>query len=127
MLEVASPATLSRSLIDLIPASTASNNRSKARTPAVAIGGSYYFEAPSPPRKVTVGLDSLVERAEKEFRSRETDKMVREEYEILDDAGETTVLAMKHNGKKGKKSPKVLPKVALPILVIDDEDDWERI
>jgi hypothetical protein len=62
----------------------------------------------------------LVEKAEREWTNRETVKLVKDEYEILDESGEITV-----TGKKGKKtSPKQRPQL---VMVADDEDDWERI
>jgi len=49
-----------------------------------------------------VGLDALVDQAEQKFNSKMTEKMVKSEYEVLDEQGETTVLS---KGKK-KGSPK---------------------
>lgn len=79
----------------------------------------YSFDAPSTPSKV-VGLNSLVEKAEMEWQNRETDKIVRDEYEILDESGEVKVAA-KSKGKKGS------PRQRAKLLVVQDEDDWETI
>lgn len=75
----------------------------------------YSFDAHSAPTE-TVGLTTLVEKAEKEFASRETDRIVRTEYEMLDESGETVV--NKGKGKRG--SPKQRAEAT-------DEDDWEEI
>lgn len=55
-----------------------------------------------------------------EWQSRETDKIVRNEYEILDESGEVKVIAK----GKGKKSS---PRQRAQFVVVEDEDDWETI
>jgi hypothetical protein len=112
--EVASASSLSRSLSDLIQSPSTST-----RTSSIDSGVLYSFDAPSTPRKV-VGLNSLVEKAEMEWRSRETDNIVRNEYEILDESGEVKVMA-KGKGKKGS------PRQRAQVAVVEDEDDWETI
>lgn len=109
-----SPPSLSKSMMDLLPSSGQHN----ARSPSVDSGITYSFDAVSGPRKV-VGLDSLVDKAEKEFAARETDKMVKTEYEVLDGSGESIMIP-----KRGKKGS---PKQKAVVLEADDEDDWERI
>jgi hypothetical protein len=111
--EVSSGSSLSRSLADLLPSPSTSTRTS------VDSGVLYSFDAPTTPRKV-VGLNSLVEKAEMEWLSRETDKIVRDEYEILDERGEVKVMA-KGKGKKGS------PRQRAQVVVEDDEDDWETI
>jgi hypothetical protein len=113
--EVRSATPLSRSLSDLIPSSPGAS-----RKPAPDAGILYSFDASSTPREA-VGLDSLVEKAEKEFASRETDRIVRHEYEILDESGEVQVVS-KGKGKKG--SPRQRAKV---LASNEDEEDWEEI
>jgi hypothetical protein len=66
-------------------------------------------------------LGSLVEKAEKDWNNRETDKIVRNEYEILDSSGEVTWTS-KGKGKRG--SPQQHAKV---VLAQDDDEDWEAI
>lgn len=114
--EVSSP-TLSRSLADLLPSTSTS-----ARTSSIDSGVLYSYDAPSTPRKV-VGLNSLVEKAEMEWQSRETDKIVRDEYAVLDESGEIKVLT-KGKGKKGSS-----PKQCAQVVERDeeDDDDWETI
>jgi hypothetical protein len=112
--EVSSGSSLSRSVTDLLPSPSTST-----RTSSIDSGVLYSFDAPSTPRKV-VGLNSLVEKAEKEWQSRETDKIVRDEYEILDESGETKIMT-KGKGKKGS------PRLRAQVVVVEDEDDWETI
>lgn len=108
---------LSQSLGDLIPTSPA-----ESRNPPADADVLYSFDAPTAPRK-SIGLDSLVEKAERDFLSRETDKIVRNEYEILDESGEIKVMT-KGKGKKG--SPRQRAKV-VATNEDEDEDDWEQI
>lgn len=56
-----------------------------------------------------------------EWQSRETDKIVRDEYEILDESGEVKVMTTKGKGKKGG------PRQHAQVVVVEDEDDWETI
>lgn len=112
----ASP-SLSQSLGDLAPTSPAD-----PRNPPADGGVLYSFDAPTAPRK-SIGLDNLVEKAERDFLSRETDKIVRNEYEILDESGEIKAMT-KGKGKSKKGSPRQRAKV---VATNEDEDDWEQI
>jgi hypothetical protein len=112
--EITSESTLSRSLTDLLPASPLRSRNGSLDTTIY-----YNYDAPSAPRKA-VGLDQLVERAEREFVSRETDKIVRDEYEILDESGEVKTFTKK--GKKG--SPRQRAEI---VVREEEEDDWEQI
>jgi hypothetical protein len=112
--ESSSGTSLSRSLGDLLPGTSATSNSS------FDSGVLYSYDAPTTPRKV-VGLNSLVEKAEMEWQSRETDKIVRDEYAVLDESGEVKVMP-KGKGKKGS------PKQRAQLVVARDEDDeWETI
>lgn len=108
--------SLSKSLIDLLPASHPVRG-ARASTKSDDNTILYSFDSSSSPtsRKV-VGLDALVERAEKEWAGKETERIVKKEWEILDAEGEKWSL------KKGRKSPAV--KAAKDAPVVDD-DDWE--
>jgi hypothetical protein len=112
--EVSSGSSLSRSFADLLPSPSTST-----RTASTDSGVLYSFDAPTTPRKV-VGLNSLVEKAEMEWQSRETDKIVRDEYEILDESGEVKAMT-KGKGKRGS------PRQRAQIVIVEDEDDWETI
>lgn len=109
--------SLSQSLGDLVPTSPADS-----RNPPADAGVLYSFDAPTAPRK-SIGLDNLVEKAERDFLSRETDKIVRNEYEILDESGEVKAMT-KGKGKGKKGSPRQRAQV---VATNEDEDDWEQI
>lgn len=55
-----------------------------------------------------------------EWQSRETDKIVRDEYEILDESGEVKVIT-KGKGKRGS------PRQHAQVVIVEEEDDWETI
>ena len=99
----AAEGSMSRSLLELLPEGRDGGNG--------ADGVVYSFDAETSP-KLEVGLDKLIEGAEERYRSKETDKLVRKEYEILDEAGETV--------KIGKRSPKI--KAVNKVIVLDEED-----
>lgn len=76
----------------------------------------YSFDADASPVS-SLGLDSLVDHAEALHKAKETDKLVKDEYEVLDGEGE----AVKHSKKRGKKAAK-------PALNnYDNFDDFEDI
>ena len=117
---------LSRSLLELLPQHA--NNATTSIQTAIRDQDSsvlYSFDnaGASPGLKGrAVGLDSLVEMAEKKWVMEQTEKMVKGEYEVLDAEGETTVLST----KKGKKSPKQKAVKNMPAVVKDadfEEDD----
>lgn len=113
--EVSSGASLSRSLSDLFP-----NPSPLSRSSSIDSGVLYSFDAPTTPRRA-VRLNSLIEKAEIEWESRETDKIIRNEYEILDESGEVKVIT---KGKGKKSSPRQRPQV---VTRVEDDDDWETI
>ncbi|KAL2065496.1 hypothetical protein VTL71DRAFT_3166 [Oculimacula yallundae] len=124
---------LSKSLLDLLPMH--SNNTESAiqiaiRESAAAVDGDilYSFDnkGPSPSDKGRkVDLGGLVDMAEQKWINKKTEAIVKGEYEVLDNSGETVLL----KGKGGKKSPKqkaakaerVVPQAGL------DDDDFEII
>ncbi|KAK0111479.1 hypothetical protein ONS95_001834 [Cadophora gregata] len=124
--------SLSKSLLELLPQH--SNNTESAiqvalRESAVAADAdilySYDNKGPSPGDKGRkVDLGGLVDLAEKKWLNKKTEEIVKGEYEVLDNSGETV-----HLKAKGKKSPKqkatkfepVVPKAGL------DDDDFELI
>ncbi|PVH81958.1 hypothetical protein DL98DRAFT_364842, partial [Cadophora sp. DSE1049] len=101
--------SLSRSLLELLPQH--SNNTESAiqialREPAVAADAdilySYDNKGPSPGDKGRkVDLGGLVDLAEQKWLNKKTEEIVKGEYEVLDNSGETVLLR-----GKGKKSPK---------------------
>ncbi|KAG0650291.1 hypothetical protein D0Z07_3185 [Hyphodiscus hymeniophilus] len=123
---------LSRSLLELLPQHA--NNTSASIQTAIRDHDSgilYSFDnaGVSPGMKGrAVGLDSLVDIAEKRWAMEQTEKIVKGEYEVLDAEGETTVLS----GKKGKKgSPRQKAVKTMPTVVkhmdVEEDDGFELI
>jgi hypothetical protein len=86
----------------------------------------YSFDnrGPSPGDKGrTVDLGGLVELAEQKWVSEQTERIVKGEYEVLDNEGEKTVLT------KGKKrgSPKQRATPMVVKSVVDEDDGFELI
>lgn len=118
---------LSKSLLELLPQHA--NNTSSSIQTAIRerqwsdgeILYSFDNKGPSPGTKGReVGLGGLIDLAEKKWDSKITDKIVKSDYEVLDNSGETTTLS-----KKNKKSPKQKAKstAALP----EEDDGFELI
>ena len=85
---------------------------------------SFDNKGPSPGDKGrTVDLGGLVELAEQKWVSEQTERIVKGEYEVLDNAGETTVIS------KGKKrgSPKQKATPAVVKSVAEEDDGFELI
>lgn len=122
---------LSKSLLELLPQhanNTVTSIRTAVRDQESAILYSHDSARVSPGVKGrAVGLDSLVELAEKKWILEQTDRIVKGEYEVLDTEGETTVLST----KKGKKSPKQKAIRNMPAVVknvdVEEEDGFELI
>jgi len=122
---------LSKSLLELLPQhanNTVTSIQTAVRDQESAILYSYDSARVSPGVKGrAVGLDSLVELAEKKWILEQTDRIVKGEYEVLDTEGETTVLST----KKGKKSPKQKAIRNMPAVVknvdVEEEDGFELI
>jgi len=123
---------LSKSLLELLPQHA--NNTNTAIQTAIrekdeGILYSYDSKIASPTAKGrAVGLDSLVEEAEKKWIAEQTDRIVKGEYEVLDGKGEKTVIS----GKKGKKgSPKQKAVKTMPSTLkdvsVEEDDGFELI
>jgi len=121
---------LSRSLLELIPQHT--NNTSPSIQTALRdyeSGVLYSFDSAGASPGVKgrpVGLDSLVDQAEKKWVMEQTEKIVKGEYEVLDAEGETTVLSKKKRGSPKQKAIKNLPAVAKNVNV-EEDDGFELI
>lgn len=121
---------LSKSLLELLP-QHANNTNSPIQTMIHTNSASdaevlYSFDSrgPSPGDKGrTVDLGGLVELAEQKWVSEQTERIVKGEYEVLDNEGEKTVLA---KGKK-KGSPKQRATPAVVKSVVDEDDGFELI
>lgn len=101
---------LSKSLFDLLPQHANNTDspiqtalRSKSQDGDVEILYSFDNKGPSPGEKGRqVDLGGLVEKAEQKWVAQQTDRIVRGEYEVLDEEGETMTVSK----SKFKKSPK---------------------
>lgn len=109
--------SLSRSLADLLPSTATSIPIRKHDAPDADILYSFDKKA-SPSDKV--GLGGLIEKAEQRFKEKETVKLVRNEYEVLDGEGEKEVL------RKGGRLERERGAV-VAVGTLDDEDDYELI
>jgi hypothetical protein len=125
---------ISKSLLELLPNHT--NNTESAihtalRESAAAMDAEilYSFDnkGPSPgQRGRKVDLGGLVEIAEQKWANEQTERIVKGEYEVLDNEGQTTVLGK----SKGKKSPKQKAVKNIPAVAkneIEEDDGFELI
>jgi len=111
--------SLSRSLADLLPSTSTSIPINKNE--AADAGVLYSFDKKSSPSD-TVGLGGLIERAEQRFREKETIKLVKSEYEVLDSDGEKEVLRKGRKDRSGGGSAMVMTAGAF-----DEDDDYELV
>ena len=122
-IEAKSNSDISRSLLELMPHHVP-NASSSIQTAVFASndeGMSYpveYVEASQNKKGRGVGLGGLVEKAEETFLNKQTEQMVKEDYEVLDTEGESIVLKSE---KKRKGSPKQKAAKAETKLVEEDE------
>lgn len=85
--------------------------------------GALHFSEASPTKKGrATGLGGLVEKAEERFLDEQTERMVKEDYEVLDVEGESVVLKAE---KKRKGSPK--QHAAKTDTQLAEEDGFELI
>ena len=75
----------------------------------------YSFDADASPSS-SLGLDNLVEQAVTVHKAREVEKLVKDEYEVLDLEGEKVKSTKKHKKKGGASAPN-----------IDTDDDFEDV
>ncbi|KAG9242422.1 hypothetical protein BJ878DRAFT_555469 [Calycina marina] len=115
---------LSRSLMELLPSynqPTSAGIQSlpadssiiasmKAASAAETGGVLYSFDNKNSPGK-EVPLGGLIDKAEQQWRAKETDRIVKTEYAVLDNQGQET--------RKGHKTPKPVD--------VDEDDDFEMI
>lgn len=110
-------------MLDLLPRPISSTSFS-AQSVRISNGETPEFlEYESPSRKGrAIGLGGLIEKAEEEFMDKQTELMVKEDYEVLDADGERVVLK---NEKKRKASPK--QKAAKAEKLAEEDDGFELI
>ena len=121
---------LSKSLLELLPQHINNTNspiHTLIRTNSTSdaeILYSFDNKGPSPGNKGrTVDLGGLVELAEQKWASEQTERIVKGEYEVLDNKGEKTVIS---KGKK-KGSPKQQATPVVVKSVADEDDGYELI
>lgn len=104
--------------------SSASNSDEYDETPSppVDAGVTYSFDAVRSPSKGSQILNVALAKAVEKFEERETVKLVKSEYEMLDAEGEAMVMSPDKR-KKGKKSDLG----GLVILRNADEEEYEFV
>jgi len=125
--------TLSKSLLELLPQHVNNTNspiQTAIRSATDAdILYSFDNKGPSPGvagRKVDLG--NLVEIAEQKWVAEQTEKIIKGEYEVLDNYGETTVLASKNKNKSPKQKATILKNEPSTVKsLVDDGEDFELI
>lgn len=83
-----------------------------ATSPAPDAGVMYSFDASRGPNHGSQILNVALDKAIEKYEEKETDKLVRNEYEVLDSEGESLGLTP---AKKGKSKEKT-------VVVVEDED-----
>ncbi|QIW95786.1 hypothetical protein AMS68_001304 [Peltaster fructicola] len=89
-------------------------------SPAVEPTPVYSFDAARSPSQGSQILNAALAKAVEKFEERETDKLVKNEYDVLDVDGEVVEAA---KGKKGKTKTKA----AEPVVGGDVEEDYEFV
>lgn len=87
-------------------------------SPPADAGITYSFDASRGPSQGSQILNAALNKAVKRFEDRQTVKLVKDEYEVLDDEGEAVALT----AKKGKSKTK-----SAPVHVPDADDDYEFV
>ncbi|KAK1822236.1 hypothetical protein LTR12_003375 [Friedmanniomyces endolithicus] len=78
----------------------------------------YSFDSPTAPSQGSQILNAALVKAVAKFEERETAKLVKNEYEVLDDEGESVGLTLAGKSKKAKAQPMIVP---------DADEDYELI
>jgi hypothetical protein len=106
---------------DLASASSGSESDNDSAPPA-DLGIMYSFDAPTGPTEGSQILNVALAKAVQKFEEKETVKLVKDEYEILDSEGESVGLL----SVKGKSKAKVRE---APVLVaaVDEDEDYEFV
>ena len=115
---------LSKSLLELLPQHT--NNTLGAIHTADRDAGILYSYDSAGMKGKALGLDSLVERAEKKWVLEQTERIVRGEYEVLDKEGEVTVLGGRR--KRGSPRQRAVEGVEeVEVVVVVEDEGFELI
>jgi hypothetical protein len=125
--EASADSDISRSMLELLPHDVPNTSfRIQTVIRAPDDDEMVYFtecSSPSPVKKgCAVGLGGLIEKAEEEFLDKQTERIVKEDYEVLDADGERVVLKSE---KKRKGSPK--QKATKAQTNVEEDDGFELI
>ena len=106
---------------DLASASSGSESDNDCATPA-DLGVMYSFDAPKGPTEGSQILNVALAKAVQKFEEKETVKLVKDEYEILDSEGESVGLSsVKGKGKAKVRETRVI------VAVVDEDEDYEFV
>lgn len=126
--ESTTPSELAQSLMDMLPTNRTLSQPKIISVPPSAFyeskgdeGASYSFET-SMISDNKLGLESLIDEAEKQFITGETERIVREEWQTIDEQGQI----QRPKSKKGKKT-RVAKDIERKqgVAIEADEDGWE--
>jgi hypothetical protein len=87
-------------------------------SPPADAGVMYSFDATRAPSHGSQILNAALAKAVERFEDRETVKLVKDEYEVLDDEGESVGLTPAGRSRKAKLQP---------IIVPDADEDYELV
>lgn len=98
--------------------SNSASDHDEAPSPPVDCGIMYSFDAARGPSHGSQILNAALAKAVENFEERETVKLVKEEYEVLDDDGESVEQAPINKGKN---------KVGRAMIIPDTDEDYEFV
>ena len=98
--------------------SSSASDYDETPSPPVDVNVIYSFDAARSPAHGSQILNAALAKAVEKFEDRETVKLVKDEYEVLNDEGESVGLTPAKGGKKEK---------AQAIIVPDADEDYELV
>ena len=98
--------------------SNSTSDYEETPSPAVDSAVMYSFDAARAPSQGSQILNTALAKAVEKFEDRETVKLVKNEYEILDDEGESVGLTPAKKSKKVKAQAMIVP---------DADEDYELV
>jgi hypothetical protein len=99
--------------------SSGSDDETAPSLPPPDLGVMYSFDAPKGPTEGSQILNVALAKAVQKFEEKETVKLVKDEYEVLDSEGESMGLSPVKSKGKGKARE-------VPVLV-DEDDEYEFV
>ncbi|KAK4893803.1 hypothetical protein LTR27_007828 [Elasticomyces elasticus] len=98
--------------------SGSASDRDDSPSPIADAGYTFSFDLPTGPSQGSQILNAALAKAVAKFEDREVTKLVKDEYEVLDDEGESIGLTPAKKSRKAKVHPMIVP---------DADDDYEII